>query len=133
MFPLSCARVRAHTDRKTRTHKKTRNTQKNIFPKMFCTYTSMYKNTYGNIIFCALHVFLLSLMHLSRDFTRSRYLQKFTKSYFCIDIKLSEFISFIHSGHFYSAPSSPLLLRGAPDYSTDTVSEFHAEAHSNCR
>src|SRR6218665_1266307 len=33
---------------------------------------------------------------------------------------------FIHSfGHFYSAPSSPLLLRGAPDYSTDTVSEFH--------
>ena len=35
----------------------------------------------------------------------------------------------IHSGHFYSAPSSPLLLRGAPDYSTETVSEFHAEAH----
>src|SRR6218665_3409013 len=29
----------------------------------------------------------------------------------------------IHSGHFYSAPSSPLLLRGAPDYSTDTVSK----------
>ena len=38
--------------------------------------------------------------------------------------------SFIHSGHFYSASSSPLLLRGAPDYSTDTVSEFHAEAHN---
>src|SRR6218665_1265116 len=37
--------------------------------------------------------------------------------------------SFIHSSHFYSAPSSPLLLGGAPDYSTDTVSEFHAEAH----
>src|SRR6218665_1928548 len=37
--------------------------------------------------------------------------------------------SFIHSGHFYSAPSSSLLLRGAPEYSTDTVSEFHAEAH----
>ena len=37
--------------------------------------------------------------------------------------------SFIHSGHFYSAPSSLPLLRGAPDYSTDTVSEFHAEAH----
>ena len=36
--------------------------------------------------------------------------------------------SLIHSGHFYSAPSSPLLLLGAPDYSTDTVSEFHAEA-----
>src|SRR6218665_643382 len=42
----------------------------------------------------------------------------------------SQFIhSFIHSGHFYSVPSSTLLLRGAPDYSTDTVSEFHAEAH----
>ena len=37
--------------------------------------------------------------------------------------------SFIHSGHFYSAPSNPLLHRGAPDYSTDTVSELHAEAH----
>src|SRR6218665_3401990 len=47
------------------------------------------------------------------------------------DIKttfIHSFISF-HSGHFYSAPSSPLLLKGAPDYSTDTVSEFHAEAH----
>src|SRR6218665_1441166 len=38
-------------------------------------------------------------------------------------------ITRIHSGHFYSAPSSPLLLRGASDYSTYTVSEFHAEAH----
>src|SRR6218665_1322598 len=37
--------------------------------------------------------------------------------------------SFIHSGHFYSAPSSPLPFRGAPDYSTDTVSEFHSGAH----
>ena len=37
--------------------------------------------------------------------------------------------SFIHSGYFYSASSRPLLLRGAPDNSTDTVSEFHAEAH----
>src|SRR6218665_1966411 len=41
----------------------------------------------------------------------------------------SSFIHSFHSCHFYSAPSSPLLLRGAPDYSTDTVSEFHAEAH----
>src|SRR6218665_261484 len=38
-------------------------------------------------------------------------------------------LSFIYSGYFYSAPSSPLLLRGAPDCSTDTVSEFHAESH----
>src|SRR6218665_3164721 len=37
--------------------------------------------------------------------------------------------SFIHSGHFYSDPSSLQLLRGAPDYSTNTVSKFHAEAH----
>src|SRR6218665_4001446 len=37
--------------------------------------------------------------------------------------------SLIHSRHFYSASSSPLLLRGAPDYSTDTASEFHAESH----
>jgi len=37
--------------------------------------------------------------------------------------------SFIHSGRFYSAPSSPLQLRGAPDYSTDTVSELHSEAY----
>src|SRR6218665_3701701 len=50
--------------------------------------------------------------------------------FYCINIVLHSFIhSFIHSGHFYSAPSSPLLLRGAPDYSADTVSEFHAEAH----
>src|SRR6218665_2029672 len=42
---------------------------------------------------------------------------------------LHSFISFIHSGHFYSASSSPLLFRGAPDYSTDTVPELHAEAH----
>jgi len=37
------------------------------------------------------------------------------------------FRSFIHLGYFYSTSSSPLLLRGAPEYSTDTVSEFHAE------
>jgi len=33
-------------------------------------------------------------------------------------------INFIHSGYFYSAFSSPLLLRGIPDYSIDTVSEL---------
>src|SRR6218665_3610371 len=33
------------------------------------------------------------------------------------------------SGYFYSASSSPLLLRGAPDYSTDTVSEFASKRH----
>src|SRR6218665_2444937 len=43
--------------------------------------------------------------------------------------QVCKLILFIHSGHFYSAPSSPVPLRGAPDYSTDTVSEFHAEAH----
>jgi len=32
--------------------------------------------------------------------------------------------SLIHSGYFYSAFYSPLLLRGAPDYSIDTLSEL---------
>src|SRR5688572_21597463 len=32
----------------------------------------------------------------------------------------------------YSAPSR-FLLRGAPDYSADTESEFHAEAHEQLR
>ena len=43
----------------------------------------------------------------------------------------SEDCSFIHySGYFYSASSSPLLLRGAADAARigPTVSEFHAEA-----
>jgi len=31
--------------------------------------------------------------------------------------------AFIHSGYFYSASSSSLLLRGASDYSIDTVLE----------
>src|SRR6218665_4125771 len=44
-------------------------------------------------------------------------------------VMLLGYCSSFHSGHFYSAPSSPLPIRGALDYSTDTVSEFHAEAH----
>src|SRR6218665_2066128 len=32
--------------------------------------------------------------------------------------------SFIQSGYFHSASLSPLLLRGAPDHSNLTVSEF---------
>src|SRR6218665_621425 len=32
--------------------------------------------------------------------------------------------SLIHSKYFYSASSSPLLLRGFPDYSIDTLSEL---------
>src|SRR6218665_1379520 len=38
--------------------------------------------------------------------------------------------SYNNSGYFYSASSSPLLLRGAPDTArivSDTVPEFHAE------
>ena len=42
--------------------------------------------------------------------------------------------SFIHSGYFYSTSSSPLLLRGAPDYSTDTVSESTRQSTTgNCK
>jgi len=32
--------------------------------------------------------------------------------------------SFIHSGYFFSASSSPLLLGAAPNYSVDTVLEL---------
>ena len=41
--------------------------------------------------------------------------------------------SFIHSRYFYSASLSPLLLRGAPDYSIDIVSELTCwSATGNC-
>jgi len=41
--------------------------------------------------------------------------------------------SLIHSGYLYSASSSSLLLRGAPDYSIDTVSEYiRRSATGNC-
>src|SRR5688572_10547845 len=42
------------------------------------------------------------------------------------------FIHLIHFRYLYSAPSR-FLLRGAPDYSADTESEFHAEAHEQLR
>src|SRR6218665_1758333 len=58
-----------------------------------------------------------------RKIRRSSWIQRY-----CLSPDLN-IASFIHSGHFYSAPSSPLPLRGAPDYSTDTALEFHAEAH----
>jgi len=42
-------------------------------------------------------------------------------------------LKFIHSGYFYSASSRPLLLRGAPDYSINTVLELtRRSAISNC-
>jgi len=48
--------------------------------------------------------------------------------YICVHAYIPTYV-FIHSGHFYSAPSSPPLLRAAPDYSMDySMSEFHAEA-----
>jgi len=41
--------------------------------------------------------------------------------------------SFTHLGYFYSASSSPLLLRGAPDYSIDAESELTWQsATRNC-
>ena len=43
------------------------------------------------------------------------------------------YCSFIHSGYFYSTSSSPLLLRGALDYSIDTVPELTRQsATGNC-
>jgi len=46
----------------------------------------------------------------------------------------SEVLSaFIHSGYFYSASSSPLLLLGTHNYSIDTVSESTCRsATDNC-
>ena len=35
---------------------------------------------------------------------------------------------YVHSSYFYSAASSPLLTQRLSRHSTDTVSEFHAEA-----
>jgi len=47
----------------------------------------------------------------------------------CQNVSVSwKFISLIHSGYFYSASSSPLLLRGVSRHSMDTVSKFHAKA-----
>jgi len=41
--------------------------------------------------------------------------------------------SYIHSRYFYSTSSSPLLLRGASDYSTYTASELTCRsATGNC-
>jgi len=46
---------------------------------------------------------------------------------------LKQFNSFITSRHFCSTSSSPLLLRDAPDYSIDTVSELtHRSGTGNC-
>jgi len=42
-------------------------------------------------------------------------------------------MSFIYSGYFYSASSSSPLLKGAPDYSIDTVSDLiRLGAIGNC-
>ena len=50
------------------------------------------------------------------------------KQVVCFSIAPGAVLKFIHSGHFYSAPSSPLLLRGAPDTARIPFPEFHAEA-----
>src|SRR6218665_2213503 len=44
-------------------------------------------------------------------------------------LSICEIHSFIHSGHFYSAPSSPLPLPTTAWILYRSVSEFHAEAH----
>jgi len=54
MFPLSCARVRAHTGRKTRAHKKTRSAQKLIFPKnVLHIHVNVQKHLWNNNFLCA--------------------------------------------------------------------------------
>ena len=42
----------------------------------------------------------------------------------CVTVKPATSVQFIHSGCFYSASTSSLLLRGAPDYSIDAVSKL---------
>src|SRR6218665_134785 len=71
------------------------------------------------------HVPLLYLMKALFKFSKSQR----NDSIIGVNFNRQSCHSFIHSSHFYSASSSPLLLRGAPDYSMDTVLEFHAEAH----
>ena len=81
----------------------------------------------------ALHIHVPQIAHL---LPKVLYIKRLRESHLCpiglmqTDIYMSIVIhSFIHSDHFYSALSSPLPLRGAPDYSTDTVSEFRVEVH----
>jgi len=45
-------------------------------------------------------------------------------------LHISKDHSFIHSGYFYSASSSKLLLRGASDYSMDIVWGVDTQAFS---
>src|SRR6218665_2870702 len=72
----------------------------------------------------------LLAFYLKRTKHFSQYLLVKCYSIYFLYIETSKLLMLlINCGHFYSAPSSPLPLRGAPDYSTDTVSEFHAEAH----
>src|SRR6218665_3768160 len=78
-------------------------------------------HVYTHTIHTCLHTFIYSCIHIHLNTVINNDI--FWHNYTHI------IHSFIHSGHFYSAPSSPLPLRGAPDYSTDTVLEFHAEAH----
>src|SRR6218665_1514956 len=71
-----------------------------------------------------------TLPHISEPSPKLRYALELENLNDCLaSICTSDLHSFIHCVHFYSAPSNPLLLRAAPDYSTNTVSELHAEAH----
>src|SRR6218665_1808897 len=105
---------------------------------------------------CCWHL-IVALCNLPLDITSSTCEAKFINSVFlyfselrrrnslghfcilnCIFCSLNDLLVFsysvsglhptIHSGYFHSASSSPLLLRGAPDYSMDSVSGFHAKS-----
>src|SRR6218665_18421 len=92
MLPLSCARERAHTGRKTRAHKKTWSSHKSIFSRNVShIHVIVQKRLWTNNFLCSPYFIVVVVnVYRSRDFTRSRSLQTFTKSYFCI--KLSECI-----------------------------------------
>src|SRR6218665_97934 len=49
-------------------------------------------------------------------------------------LRLTHRVRFIHSDHFYNAPSSPLLLRSAPDYTARILyRSFTPKRTGNCR
>jgi len=52
------------------------------------------------------------------------YVCTYVRMYVCMYVCMHVCIPSFHFEYFYSSSSSPLLLRGAPDYSIDTVLEL---------
>src|SRR6218665_2248321 len=100
-----------------------------------CTVQSLYSSASYLPFFCMFFIFLLILI----DHSFLHFLTSYHSSFAFRRRPVSSFLlfllihSFIHSSYFYSAFSSPRLLRGAPDYSNDTMSELtRRSATGNC-